>query len=615
MNRAARWAGALLALVAATAHAQGAGHAPVAPSGTPDVPAGEATLHGQIVNTSRPAANAGLPVLLYALPDSGPPGLREGVSDAQGRFVFANVSNDPATVYLVGVRAGDVPFGVRVRFKAGEREKTIELPISDPTSDAHGVSVDAALWQLERGCGSLVVSESHSLRNATSRVIYVPESERSGREPLFKSTLPQGASGFEGHAGTLSGGLALEGREVVFWGPLYPGEQALEFSWALPAAAPTLAFSRQFDAGVKRLSLRTPVGAPAPKGAGLGASRSVSDDGRSWREQSAGSFAPGASIELAVELPPVVTSDALALSEARVWLELDDAALQVDTQIGLTVPQSTPLASDSGAPLLCLALPHGATGLRFSSQTLDLGLAVDASDQLAVRGPLPPGPSVFALRYHLPATHGLADLALRFPLRLPQLSVFLTDTGVSAQTTRLHRRRPFRSDDRSYMHLEAFELAADEPVTLSLARLAPALPLPVAARAGFALLLAGAATAFLIAPLRSTRAEPPLVSRRAAHAAAERESVLAALRDLDEDFATGKLDVADHAQMRSELRARAVALLAAERDALAAPDPAPARSATGCPSCAAEIAPGARFCSQCGIALAATARDPGTRAG
>jgi hypothetical protein len=165
------------------------------------------------------------------------------------------------------------------------------------------------------------------------------------------------------------------------------------------------------------------------------------------------------------------------------------------------------------------------------------------------------------------------------------------------------------------MHLEAFELAADEPVTLSLARLAPALPLPVAARAGFALLLAGAATAFLIAPLRSTRAEPPLVSRRAAHAAAERESVLAALRDLDEDFATGKLDAADHAQMRSELRARAVALLAAERDALAAPDPAPARSATGCPSCAAALAPGARFCSQCGIALAATARDPGTRAG
>ena len=231
-----------------------------------------------------------------------------------------------------------------------------------------------------------------------------------------------------------------------------------------------------------------------------------------------------------------------------------------------------------------------------------------------MRGPLPPGPSVFALRYHLPATHGSADLALQFPLRLPQLSVFLTDTGVSAQATRLHRRRPFRSDDRSYMHLEAFELAADEPVSLALARLAPPRPLPVAARAGFALLLAGAATAFLIAPLRTTRAEPPLVSRRAAHAAAERESVLAALRDLDEDFATGKLDAADHAQMRSELRARAVALLAAERDALAAPVAAPAAAAAAPAPAAPPRSRRARASARSAEpALAATAPRPGSR--
>ena len=417
--------------------------------------------------------------------------------------------------------------------------------------------------------------------------------------------------------GPSRGGLALEGREVVFWGPLYPGEQASRIlAGRCRAAAPTLAFSRQLDAGAKRLSVRTPAGAPAPRGAP--ARREPQRERR--RTQLARAVGgprsrPARASSSRSQLPPVGRRATRSLSPARVCLELDDAALQVDTQIGLTVPQSTPLVSDSGAPLLCLALPHGATGLRFSSQTLDLGLAVDASDQLAVRGPLPPGPSVFALRYHLPATHGAAELALQFPLRLPQLSVFVTDTGVSAQATRLHRRRPFRSDDRSYMHLEAFELAVDEPVSLALSRLAPPRPLPVAARAGFALLLAGAATAFLIAPLRSTRAELPLVSRRAAHAAAERESVLAALRDLDEDFATGKLDAADHTQMRSELRARAVALLAAERDALTAAVAAPAPAASNCPGCAAAIAPGARFCSQCGVALVASARDPGSQAG
>ena len=109
--------------------------------------------------------------------------------------------------------------------------------------------------------------------------------------------------------------------------------------------------------------------------------------------------------------------------------------------------------------------------------------------------------------------------------------------------------------------------------------------------------------AFLIAPLRSREAEPALASPRAAHAAAERESVLAALRDLEEDFATGKLDAADHAQMRSELRARAAQLLAAERDARAAPAPVAPPAAASCPSCAAAAAPGARFCSNCGVRL------------
>jgi len=609
MNRAARWAAAVIALVAATGQAQ------TTPPGTPDVPGGAGTLRGQIVHASRPEAAAGISVLLYALPESAPPGMREGVSDAQGRFVFTNVSNDPATVYLIGVRAGEVPFGVRVHFAPGERERSVALPISDPTADAKGVSIDAALWQLESGCESLLVSEAHTLRNTSSRVIFVPESERSGREPLFRSTLPPEASGFEGHAGMFTGGLALEGQQAVFWGPLYPGTQTLEFSWALPLKGRTAQLSRQFDVGVQRLSVRTPAGAPAAQGARLGATRMLKQDGRQWREQTAGSFAPGAGIELELELPPAVASDAVAFSDARVWLELDDAALQVDEQLSLTVAQRTPLISAAGAPLLCLALPRGATGLRFSSHTLDLGLALDASDRLAVRGPLPPGESVFALRYHLPATDGAAALALRFPLRLPQLSVFVTDTGVRADAERLHRRRPFRSDDRSYMHLEAFEIGADEPVSLALSRLEPQRPLPVVARAGFAVLLAAVAMAFLIAPLRSPRAEPALVSRQAAHAAAERESVLAALRDLDEDFTTGKLDAADHAQMRAELRARAVALLAAERDTGAAPAPRAARVPSTCPSCAAATSAGARFCSNCGAALAAPAREPRSHAG
>ena len=71
MNRAARWAGAVIALVATTGQAQ------TTPPGTPDVPGGAGTLRGKIVHASRPEAAAGVSVLLYALPESAPPGVRQ----------------------------------------------------------------------------------------------------------------------------------------------------------------------------------------------------------------------------------------------------------------------------------------------------------------------------------------------------------------------------------------------------------------------------------------------------------------------------------------------------------------------------------------------------------
>jgi cytochrome c-type biogenesis protein CcmI len=162
------------------------------------------------------------------------------------------------------------------------------------------------------------------------------------------------------------------------------------------------------------------------------------------------------------------------------------------------------------------------------------------------------------------------------------------------------------------MHLEAFELAAGEPVELALERLPARRPAPPVARAAFAVLLAALSAAFLIGPLRSARAEAPGVSPQAARAAAERESVHAALRDLDEDFATGKLDAADHAQLRAELRAEAARLLQAER---APAPPPPAAGPARCPSCDAETGPGARFCARCGARLAAQADAAGGGAG
>ena len=112
-----------------------------------------------------------------------------------------------------------------------------------------------------------------------------------------------------------------------------------------------------------------------------------------------------------------------------------------------------------------------------------------------------------------------------------------------------------------------------------------------------ALLAAGGIAFVLAAPLRRS-------ARPADAAAAERESLYAAIRDLEEDFETGKLSDGDFAALRGELRGRALALLQAERETGAPlPETPPEAAVAACSACGRTLAPEDRFCSRCGAAV------------
>ncbi|HXV36596.1 MAG TPA: zinc ribbon domain-containing protein, partial [Myxococcota bacterium] len=280
----------------------------------------------------------------------------------------------------------------------------------------------------------------------------------------------------------------------------------------------------------------------------------------------------------------------------------------VDQQHQLAIDGDEPLRAPGGEPLLCIALPAGASDLRFSPETLALGLARDPSGALAVRGPLPPGELELSLHFLVPIDRAEPLFSHAMPLDVPLLSVLVADTGVAVETSRLHRRRPIRTPDRSYLHLEGFEIPAGEWVELRLRPLAARRALPGTAAAGIALAAAGLALAYLVAPLRPREAaalERP--SAAASHAADEREAVLAAIHGIEEDFEIGKLSEADYREMRQALRAEAVSLLRVERAALAEPERA--ASPRACARCDARADADARFCSQCGAPLAEPARS------
>ena len=345
----------------------------------------------------------------------------------------------------------------------------------------------------------------------------------------------------------------------------------------------------------------------------------MNEDGRAWREQDAGRVAPGDRVELAASLPPAAQSDALSLREAQLLARARRCGARgrhpasPARRAGRSAGRGFRRAAALPPP------PAGAEDLRFASQTLELGLAPDASDRLAVRGPLPPGESILALRYHLPAPDGAVALALRFPLQVPLLSVFATDTGVRveaeppAPAPQLPQRgsqlpaprRPSRS-------------APGSPSSSRSRASTPQRPLPMAR----ARRLRGAAGGVRdglpdrAAALAATPSPRLRLAARFARGGRARVGARGAARSrggLRHRQARRRGSRAD-AERAARARGRAARGRARRAARRAAPPAAPPAVAS-CPSCAAATAPGARFCSSCGVRLGPLPAGAGDAAG
>lgn len=583
MTRPVALALSLVVLAVAAAQAQ---------EETPDVPTGDAAIRGRLVPSGDEKV-ADAPVILYSLSPSGDPGLRSTRSDAQGAFAFEGISGDPKVVYLVGARVGGVPFGTRARFQPGERLQRVELAVSAPTQSLAQRVIGDVRLQLERGCTHLRVLQSQTLRNDSERVIHIPPELRGESAPIFTAALPPGAEGFEPLVSAGTDGLERSGDTLRFWGPLHPGEHEVEWSYGLPLRD-ALTLRVVLPDGAPRVQLLTPVGGPRAEAPGLVAKGERTFPSGMHALQSSGSLAPGGALDLQIQIPSAPAQRAPQVEEVRLWLELDDAALDVSEQHLLRVEGEAPLEAAGGAPLLCVPLPADAQSFRFATDTLGLGLTRDPSGALALHGPIPAGETSVALRYRVASGGRTTRLVRSFASEVPLLEVFIADTGLLVESPRLHRKRPIVTEDRIHLQLEGFSVAAGEEVGLTLEPL-PARRASAGALASAAILVGAlAALVFLAAPLRSASTEVAAEIQTAS--AIERVSLLRSIEALDEDLETGKLDAEDHASMRTALRARAVGLLAAER---AGARPAPV-AAPGCSACGAKVQTGDRFCSQCG---------------
>ncbi len=619
-RRRARLAAALIvasclfvatALLSGGSNAQSAEQVTKPAAEVPALPTGAGTIRGRVVHPDEPAAGAELAIALYALRPDGRPGLGGTRSDANGRFEFANVSEDPGTVYLVGTQYRDVPFGRRVAFEAGQNEIEIELPLRTISDDASALLVLSTIYKIDWIGSQLFVQVTHQLQNPDDTVIHVPAAARAGRSAVFSAQLPAGVVEFIDGQGGLDDGLAREGDSLSFWGPVYPGDQEVRYGFVLEgpsgeadaASGGTFTFALPQRAGAGEVQILTREADPRPTAVGLETlPEPTLIEGVSYVRSSVGGFVRGGVLELTIDLPASSPStEALRIARADYWIDADDTAMRVTAEIQLVNDSEVRLLAPGNVSLLEFALPEGAEFLGVSGPGQALGAALSPSGGIHVRGPIPPGPSSLEFRYSIPLRAGKAELDLSFGVPVALLNVLVADTGLIVESERLHRRRPFKQGTRSYLHREAFQIAAGEQVLIGLAPFdRREMPSSISALAG--LLIAAVAAAFLIVPLRrATRDEAASVPQQS-ELSLERENVYEALGDLEDDHATGKIDAADFERMRGDLRATAIELLRRERDEAVA-GPTDARRPASCPGCHREIEPQWRFCSHCGKTL------------
>lgn len=618
------WIVVLVSFLTCIAVSASAQH-PGTPGAAPPPPPGDGSLTVQVVHATDPGEVAGIEIVLYALSPDGTPGLANGETDAGGRYQFSQISTDPRIVYLIGARYQEIPFGERVTFEAGATQARVEIEIMSPTRETAGIAIEEMRLRVDWMGDRVVVREILRVVNPGQRVIRIPKGGKADTAAIFTRNLDSRADDFSSGPNGVDDGIELANGAVRFRGPLYPGEQSVEFRYSLPVPSEDGSISlpiKLAPSAARLVVIAGTVGLQAD-GPALVASNPVqSDSGQSLEAWARAGLAAGEVFELALTLPESRRGrELLTIPRSDIWLEVDDTQLTATVDLQIEIGPGAPLAGTLESPLLRVSIPDGATLEGVAPEAESLGLIPIENGGFDVVGPIASGTTSLGYSYRMPVGRAGAQLGLRFPADVETLNVLIADTGLALDSSRLHRRRPFRSGTRNYLHREAFNISPDEVVDLELVPLQAS---GVPRTASMALTIAAAAVGafFMFAPLRTAARSESFGPSPKATIAAKRKAVYTAIRDLDHDFETAKLEEADYTTMRDRLRAEAIELLRAEREAQqegsaqislakasASSQPTsldgshPPTTGGFCPSCGGTVISSWRFCSHCGGSL------------
>ena len=220
--------------------------------------AGPGAIRGVVVN----ATQSGTPcpqaeVVLRLQVDGQFVPVAETLTDAQGRFQFANLAVGERYLYLPGANRADVHYpGPRTRLSAVQPEATVRLEVCDTVTHPSPLVLKSQDILIEPQPGALRVTESLVIENPTSAT-YVGQADNADAEPVtLQLAIPPEFERTTFHKEFFGRNFAIRGDKVVTGIPWTPGRRELTFTYTLRNEDRQRVWQRPLDLPCARLRVR-----------------------------------------------------------------------------------------------------------------------------------------------------------------------------------------------------------------------------------------------------------------------------------------------------------------------------------------------------------------------
>ena len=266
------------------------------------------TVSGRIINATTAAAVPGLTVTLHMQTAQTQDSLA-AVTDAQGRFQFADIIVDPAVVYAVSARYQDALYGAQINLRDGA-PPPIAIQVYDAAYDLDVIRVDSAsllFADTDRATQTIAALEIVKVVNDSDHT-FVPGSQ--GPMSLLRFGLPPGSEGLQVDTRLLGADVVQVDRGFAVLGSVPPGAHDIMFTYTFPYDGAETTISKSFPFGANSLRVLSPQETLAIHSADIGAAHPVSIGERPYRLIEAADIQRGARISLRLtDLPRATLSD------------------------------------------------------------------------------------------------------------------------------------------------------------------------------------------------------------------------------------------------------------------------------------------------------------------